>query len=192
MECDGSAPLWLVAERRFCLSPYAVANCHAAGNRMRMVDGAAGPCQTMLAIQLRSPVTKEIGLADELGSGVRKLFKYCKTYSGRDPELIENDIFRFILPLSEENQVSSEKTSEKTPVETPVEGLVEGLVDGLVESQREIMSLVRDNPHVSIREMSEQIGISTTAVDKNLTALKGKGLLKRIGPDKGGHWEVLP
>ncbi|MCK5508724.1 MAG: putative DNA binding domain-containing protein [Desulfobacterales bacterium] len=33
---------------------------------------------------------KEIGCADELGSGVRKLFKYCRHYSGgKTPELIE-------------------------------------------------------------------------------------------------------
>jgi ATP-dependent DNA helicase RecG len=39
--------------------------------------------------------------------------------------------------------------------------------------------------------MSKEIGISTTAIDKNLIALKQKGLLRRIGPDKGGHWEVI-
>jgi ATP-dependent DNA helicase RecG len=42
---------------------------------------------------------KEIGRADELGSGVRKLFRYCQAYGGANPELVENDIFRFILPL---------------------------------------------------------------------------------------------
>ena len=33
--------------------------------------------------------------------------------------------------------------------------------------------------------------ISTTAVDKNIDSLKKKGLLKRVGPDKGGYWKVL-
>ena len=38
---------------------------------------------------------KEIGGADELGSGVRNLFKYCRHYSaGKMPELIEEDIFK--------------------------------------------------------------------------------------------------
>ena len=45
---------------------------------------------------------REIGRADELGSGVRNLFKYCKVYCGHDPQLIEQDIFKFILPLTGE------------------------------------------------------------------------------------------
>ena len=40
---------------------------------------------------------REIGRADELGSGVRKLMKYGKAYGGSDPELIEGDIFRIIV-----------------------------------------------------------------------------------------------
>jgi ATP-dependent DNA helicase RecG len=39
--------------------------------------------------------------------------------------------------------------------------------------------------------MAEKIGISTTAIDKNITALKAKGLLTRIGAAKGGHWQVV-
>jgi len=39
--------------------------------------------------------------------------------------------------------------------------------------------------------MAEKIGISTTAIDKNITALKTRGLLTHIGSDKGGRWEVV-
>jgi predicted HTH transcriptional regulator len=39
-------------------------------------------------------------------------------------------------------------------------------------------------------QLSEIIGISQTAIENNITKLKEKGLLKRIGPAKGGHWEV--
>jgi ATP-dependent DNA helicase RecG len=69
--------------------------------------------------------------------------------------------------------------------------LVEGLVEGLVESQRKILELVGVNPKISKEELSKQIGISTTAIDKNLEKLKQKNLIKRIGPDKGGYWEVI-
>lgn len=57
---------------------------------------------------------KEIGRADELGSGVRKLFKYCRYYTGgKDPELIEEDIFKCIVPLTP--QAAEQATEQATP-----------------------------------------------------------------------------
>ena len=53
---------------------------------------------------------KEIGRADELGSGVRNLYKYTRNYSGGvDPQLIEADIFKIIIPI----------TPQVTPQVTP-------------------------------------------------------------------------
>lgn len=46
-----------------------------------------------------SKVFREIGLADELGSGMRNTYKYSKLYSGETPEFIEGDMFRTIVPL---------------------------------------------------------------------------------------------
>ncbi len=71
------------------------------------------------------------------------------------------------------------------------DGLVERLVEGLVGNQKKIIKLIKDNPAISKKELSHKIGISTTAIDKNISQLKKKGLLRRIGPDKGGRWEVV-
>ncbi len=77
-----------------------------------------------------------------------------------------------------------DKNTNKTAAKT-------GLVEGLVESQKEILRFMQDDPQISKREIAQRLGISTTAVDKNITQLKNKGLLMRVGPDKGGHWEVV-
>jgi ATP-dependent DNA helicase RecG len=42
---------------------------------------------------------KEIGWVDELGSGVRNIYKYNKIYAGADPEFVEGNIFKTIIPL---------------------------------------------------------------------------------------------
>lgn len=69
--------------------------------------------------------------------------------------------------------------------------MVERLAEGLAESQKRMLALVAADPHISKREMASKIGISTTAIDKNLATLKKKGFLKRVGPDKGGRWDIL-
>ena len=55
---------------------------------------------------------KEIGWVDELGSGVRNIYKYNKIYSGADPEFIEGDIFKTIIPLT--NQDTNQDTNQET------------------------------------------------------------------------------
>ena len=64
------------------------------------------------------------------------------------------------------------------------------MVEGLVENQKKILILIKENSKISKRELSEKIGISTTAIDKNITTLKKKKIIKRVGSAKGGHWEV--
>ncbi len=70
------------------------------------------------------------------------------------------------------------------------EKLGERLGEKLGESQLKIFELVNKNKFVTIPELSKELNISTTAVENNMAKLKEKGLLKRIGSAKGGHWEV--
>ena len=54
-----------------------------------------------------------------------------------------------------------------------------------------ILELLEDNPKLSAKKLSEKIGITSRAVEKQLATLVEKGLLKRVGSPKGGHWEIL-
>lgn len=51
--------------------------------------------------------------------------------------------------------------------------------------------MIKGNQYITAKEMSRIIGISSRAVEKHITRLKKKGLIKRIGPDKGDHWGVV-
>ena len=57
-----------------------------------------------------SKVFREIGLADELGSGMRNTYKYTRLYSGTDPIFEEGDIFRTIVPLK---RIATEKVGSE-------------------------------------------------------------------------------
>lgn len=57
---------------------------------------------------------KEIGWVEELGSGVRNIYKYSKIYSGADPVFIEGDVFKTIIPLvSEVSDHASDHASDQ-------------------------------------------------------------------------------
>jgi len=69
--------------------------------------------------------------------------------------------------------------------------LVEKVGGKLVESQWKIILLMEENSGITKAELSEILKISTTAIDKSITKLKKLNIIKRIGPDKGGYWEVM-
>ena len=54
-----------------------------------------------------------------------------------------------------------------------------------------VLELIRENPQITQRDLSEKTGLTRRGIEWNIEKLKEKGLLKRVGPDKGGHWEVL-
>lgn len=54
-----------------------------------------------------------------------------------------------------------------------------------------IVSLIKENPRHSAKSLAGAIGISAKGVEKQLTKLKAHGTIRRIGPDKGGVWEVI-
>lgn len=47
------------------------------------------------------------------------------------------------------------------------------------------------NPQISSVQLVAELGIGSTAIEKNLKFLKENSFIARIGPAKGGHWEVL-
>lgn len=54
-----------------------------------------------------------------------------------------------------------------------------------------ILRQIRQNPNVSMSELASAVGISAKAVEKQIARMKKDGLIVRVGPDKGGYWEVV-
>ena len=124
-------------------------------------------------------------LVEKVGTGIKRINDAMKDYKLKLPMIeYENIWFRIVFerPDLQKNSYQQRVVGKR---------LVDGLVDGLVESQKEILELIQSNPKISKSKMSKKIGISTTAIDKNIDSLKKKGLLKRIGSAKGGHWEII-
>ncbi|MGN0880310.1 MAG: HTH domain-containing protein, partial [Oligosphaeraceae bacterium] len=54
-----------------------------------------------------------------------------------------------------------------------------------------ILQLMKEQPTISRRALAAQLARSETAIYKQLCKLRQQGKIRRVGPDKGGHWEVL-
>ena len=53
------------------------------------------------------------------------------------------------------------------------------------------MTLIKNNPTISIEELAKECTLTRDGINYNIKKLKKEGIIKRIGPDNGGHWEVI-
>ena len=111
-------------------------------------------------------------IVEELGSGMRKMFKYTPLYAnGKEPIIEEQDVYRIEIPYIPTLQGSDVDTTQKTT--------------------QKILDQIKANPYISRQELAELCGLTSDGIKYNIRKLREKGIIKRIGPDKGGHWEVV-
>jgi len=59
-----------------------------------------------------------------------------------------------------------------------------------VKTKERIVGILEKKSSVTIAELAKILSIGEKRVEKHLSDLKSQGRIQRIGPDKGGHWEV--
>ncbi len=71
-------------------------------------------------------------------------------------------------------------------------GLVEkGVVDTTQKTTQKILEAIAKKSDITQKELAVVIGITEDGVKYHITRLRKKGVVKRIGPDKGGYWEIV-
>lgn len=144
----------------------------ANGNKARgfgaisLTDFVPYPKDPVIAL-----VFKEIGWAEELGSGVRNIVKYSKVYSGTTPEFIDGDVFKTKISLNGINRS---------------DGGVK-----LSEINREVLECIKENGEFNAEKIAEKIKRGKRTVERAIKSLKEQGIIERNGSDKTGSWKVI-
>lgn len=55
----------------------------------------------------------------------------------------------------------------------------------------EVLRLIKENPQITRKVLSETIGVASSAIQKHINRLKAEGVIRRVGGDYGGYWEVI-
>jgi len=147
---------------------------------------------------------------EKLGTGINRIKGAMKLSNLPDPEFkfYEHSFYvnlfdkTMIKGTGAESQKIEEKTTQKIQNLSRKElltllgnkvgsKLVEKVSSKLVENQLKIVLLILEDEKITKNRMSKILNISNTAVDKNILKLKNLSIIKRVGPDKSGHWEVI-
>lgn len=127
-----------------------------------------------------------IGYADELGSGTRNLFHYTNLYSGENPRMLEDNIFKTIIPLHDEYSADY-----GTPLPKQNDKIDSNENTNLSKNQKAIVDLIQSDENITQIEIAQKLSISRKTVQNNLKELCDKRIIEHIGAKKNGVWKVL-
>lgn len=130
------------------------------------------------------------GEIEAWGRGIQRIIEVCKERGAPSPVIDYSpgdlwidfpyapDYLAVIPPID------GEKTPVKTPVKTPMKTPM--------KTPEAILTILRRKPTLTLAEIAEMLGKSRSAVERAARKLREDGRLRYVGPQKGGHWEVIP
>lgn len=128
-----------------------------------------------------------IGLGERAGSGMSRILHgwqalghglaLHESYEPHEHTVLEMFWAKGLPPAS---------SSEGSP-----KGSEESSVQSSEETGEMILALLRAEPALTAAALARRLQLTSRAIEKQMAKLKGQKRLRRIGPNKGGHWEVL-
>ncbi len=131
-----------------------------------------------------------LDVVEKAGTGIIRI-REAMEKEGLPPPVFEDmgNFFKIILyrPPNVKDAAESKKGTQKKYLEK----VPRKSTQKLGPSAKKVLSLIAKNPQITTTDIAAEIGITSDAVKKHLANLKEKELIKRVGPDKGGHWKII-
>ncbi len=143
-------------------------------------DIKSGKDKSVPRNKLIAEIFRDVRVMERYGRGISGAIKHTKDYGLPEPEITEVSGGFEVCIFSKE--FTTKKTREETREET--------MEETMEETREEIIRMIKENPKITMKELANKIGISDKGIEWNIRKLKDSGILKRIGPTKGGHWEI--
>ncbi len=130
------------------------------------------------------------GFIESWGRGIEKMNRECREHDIPPPEFDVSMSGLMVSFHANPEHIPDEERGEKVG-ENLGKSLGEKVGIKLTDNQVMILELLLNNPHMAAPDLAEKVGITKRSVEENLAKLKKLNLLRREGPARGGHWEVL-
>jgi ATP-dependent DNA helicase RecG len=137
---------------------------------------------------------ENIGYADKLGSGVRNLYHYTPIWAnGALPELIDEEIFKTIVPLPESFRIESGEVfaSYDRVTDEVTDEVTDRVTDRVTDDEQTMVGLLRKNNQYTLNELAKILSVSRKTVTIRIKRLKEKGVIERVGSDRSGYWKIV-
>jgi len=113
---------------------------------------------------------KESGIIEKYGSGIKRVFDICNDH-GVIPPKFEEIFNGFKVTLFKTKSNVTDNVTDNRTIN--------------------ILNKINLNNKISIDQLAEILKVTRRTIIRDLEILKNQNVIKRIGPDKGGYWEII-
>ena len=125
---------------------------------------------------------KGIGWIEKYGTGIRRIREMFQEYGSKVPDF--NIVSGCFAVTAYAIDYQDDEEFLKNVIENDIENDIEN-------REKQILGLLQMNNKLSVKKISDQLNVSWSTVMRDLSKLKSKGLIERIGADKGGYWKII-
>ena len=86
---------------------------------------------------------------------------------------------------------NEQKTSVQNQHTNDTAKITQKITVKITVNQQKIIDAIKENPFITQDELSSIVGIARLNINKNMKKLQEQGIIKRVGADKNGHWEIV-
>ena len=120
------------------------------------------------------------GFIESWGRGIEKIYDACRNDGVPLPEytIHPGDIMiKFTAP---EDRIIRRKKTDSVDV-----------VDNVVDNVVEILSMIKENPEVTTKQISTRLAVSERQIQRIIQKLRVNQRIRRIGSDRKGYWKIM-
>jgi ATP-dependent DNA helicase RecG len=137
-------------------------------------------------------VLHRAGVIERWGSGALNIVDWCREGGTPAPAWSQNArtvVVTFLpLPAIPEPPAGKRRTGSG---KSSVKSSVKSSAKGSVKSSVRILRYLQANRVATLPEVAARLGLTKRAIEMQVRKLREAGRLQRVGPDKGGHWQVV-
>lgn len=174
---DHHVEIWNDGELPATITPENIENVHASYPRNKNL----------------AFVFYKAGFIESWGRGWKKI---CDGFVGAGlPKPTIESAQGGVLVTFQRNNVNLPKqnsTDAQNVVDSTLENTLKSTLKGTLKgTPKRIVELIEENPHITIDNVAEVLQMNRRGIVKHFKNLQQQGIIRRVGPDKGGHWEII-
>ncbi len=144
------------------------------------VEQLSGPHRSKPTNPLIAEAFHRTGAVEVWGRGTNRVIAMCRQHGAAVPTFEEQQGFLVVTFKARLIQGGA----------LEVGGRERSREKGREKSREKVLALVAARPEITTAAMAESLGLSQAGIEKVVRNLKKEGRLRRVGHDRGGHWEV--